>query len=346
MPKKSGKKKGGKGKEPAVKEMTIEEFRGKLKDGFKADAISDLEQRIFLGFIDSEVETREKDSEPLKVLLAGNISSSAIASFCKSLCQARKENFKMVNVVCFSNANVGEEGTKAIAKVVEQVDSLNRLELLGCRVPSVACIPLGLAIERNSKTSSSLRKLNLSYNKIGTAGLTQLVTGFTSNKAMEELILSYCDLDSTSGLALMKLIKGCPSLKKLDLTGNRLGARGLQFISQAIINCGSGLEELKFSLNCVGEEDLEHSILVSSMDDLAELLRKSSLSILDLSGNCFPEEFGECLFTAYEEGKVAQFSIPHNWKNAELYKSFQKIRDKRGGKKKKKGKGGKKKKKK
>ena len=49
-----------------------------------------------------------------EVLLSGNISSSAVASFCESLCQARKEHFKMVNVICFSNANIGEEGTKAI----------------------------------------------------------------------------------------------------------------------------------------------------------------------------------------------------------------------------------------
>lgn len=324
MPKKKGKK-GGKNKgkkKDDVQQLTVEEFRGALNDEFKASGVSEEERKVFLSFIDEEMERERQDSDPLNFCLPGNdLTPLGIKTFCDTLTK-KKEVFKLVRVICISHAKIGAEGTKALATCIKTLESLSRVELIGCQIPPHVCGELGASIN----SSSGLRKLNLSYNKLGTDGLQNLVESLNSNK-MVELKLSYCGLNDSAkcGELLSKLVKSCQSLKILDLAGNRLGARGLHYTCRAILDSGSGLESLKFCLNGVGEGDQSDTNLEMGMDTLVEVLEKSSLNELDMNGNCLPEEFAESLLAALEvgqsRGKVSKFSAPSHW-NKEISKKF------------------------
>lgn len=49
-------------------------------------------------------------------------------------------------------------------------------------------------------------KLNLSYNKFGTAGLGELAKGLAENPTIEQLTLNYCEIDENGAQYLQEIL--------------------------------------------------------------------------------------------------------------------------------------------
>jgi len=343
MPKK-GKGKGKKQKAPEEKGLSVEEFKDILRKTFKEHEVIDAAQKFFLRYIENELETREKETDPLKFFICDPaVTSKSVVAFSKALCHAHTLKFNLVNVICFFNCELNEAAAEALSKCVSSVSTINRLEIRHGFLNPSCCQHLGKALEKNARTFKSLKLLNLSHNNLKVAGLEALTKSYDLNQGLEKLFLENCALQKESGKYLSKIITNSPNLQVFSVNSNNLQAQGLRSVCEALQNSNSKLEILNFGLNKIGEATDDKETTRESLYDLCSVMQNlTTLHTVELQGNSFSEEFGELLKTTYEQSKVVKLTIPHNWTNTALYKDFAKLAEKKG-KKKKKGKGKKKK---
>ncbi|XP_077080877.1 NACHT, LRR and PYD domains-containing protein 12-like isoform X6 [Siphateles boraxobius] len=150
---------------------------------------------------------------------------------------------------------------------------LEILRLWKCGVTDEGCVALASALRSNP---SHLRKLNLTENKLGNSGVKLLSDGLKDPHCKLEILrLIKCGVTDEGCAALASALRSNPShLRKLDLSINKLGNRGVMLLSD-------GLNELEI----LGLRDC--GVTDEGCADLASALRSnpSHLRKLDLSRN-------------------------------------------------------------
>eukprot|EP01028_Stygiella_incarcerata_P004576 TRINITY_DN2007_c1_g2_i5.p1 TRINITY_DN2007_c1_g2~~TRINITY_DN2007_c1_g2_i5.p1 ORF type:complete len:573 (-),score=126.82 TRINITY_DN2007_c1_g2_i5:169-1887(-) len=172
------------------------------------------------------------------------------------------------------NDEFGDEGWIRIAKALETNTSLKILDLSYCKIGSAVAIGISQMLEKNS----SLVNLDLSWNdRIGDEGLSQIAKVLETNTSLKALELSWCRIGSAASIRIAQMLKKNSFLLILDLSWNRdIEDKGWSRIAEALENNNS-LKTLEICGCTIG---LAASIRIAQM-----LEKNSRLLNLDISGN-------------------------------------------------------------
>ncbi|KAK2887711.1 hypothetical protein Q8A67_015939 [Cirrhinus molitorella] len=196
---------------------------------------------------------------------------------CAALTSALKSNPSHLRELDLSGNKVGVSGVNLLSDLLKDPHcKLERLWLGKCGVTDEGCAALASALRSNP---SHLRELDLSLNKLGDSGLNLLSDGMKDHCRLETLRLSDCGVMDEGCAALASALRSNPShLRELDLSLNKLGASGLNLLSDLLKDPHCKLKILRLSYCGVTDEGCAA---------LASVLRSnpSHLRELDLSGN-------------------------------------------------------------
>ncbi|MED6295375.1 hypothetical protein CHARACLAT_031204, partial [Characodon lateralis] len=132
----------------------------------------------------------------------------------------------------------------ALLRLLPVVKASNRALLSGCNLSGRSCEALSSVL---SCTSSSLRELDLSNNKLEDLGVKLLSVGLENpNCNLESLSLTGCLAMEEGCASLAKALSSNPShLKELDLSYNHPGDSGMMFLFSRVEDPHCRLEMLR-----------------------------------------------------------------------------------------------------
>jgi hypothetical protein len=147
----------------------------------------------------------------------------------------------------------GDEGVRAIVDWLITNSTVQMLELLENKVTPLGCDFISRVLSPQSP--SAITVLKLDHNDIGSEGMMNLSKGLTMNKNLEELSLTYCNIDAEGAVPLFEILIYTKSgLKRLNLTGNHLRDEGIIKLLRGV-SAAKVLEEFHIADNQFGDED-------------------------------------------------------------------------------------------
>ncbi|XP_039540929.1 NACHT, LRR and PYD domains-containing protein 3-like isoform X2 [Pimephales promelas] len=188
------------------------------------------------------------------------------------------QEFDLRSLIGYSNDLVTQNtADEVLQKLTPVVTATRSAFLRDCGVTGEGCAALASALRSNP---SQLRKLDLSFDKLGDSGVKLLSAGLENPLCkLEKLWLDECGVTDEGCVALASALRSNPShLRKLDLSHNKLGDSGVKLLSAVLENPHCKLETLRLrKCGVTGEGCVA----------LASALRSnpSHLSELDLSFN-------------------------------------------------------------
>lgn len=248
-------------------------------------------------------------------------------------CLKRDHQITMLNLECNC---FGDKGIAILAEALQMgKGSIKNLKLGSSGITDQGLKDLAEAIKRGKL---EIQELSIDHNKITHVGLEQLVEALLQVKTIEKLDLSFNQIDAQGLQSLTQLVNGAPSLrglnvnsnqiqdspdfqafaqgvasslslKKIELSANKLDDQAVTKMAQAWLDCGSGctIEMLDLSSNQIGDVGAqklavwlqnqtslkvlslhENHIAVSGVTALAEAVsQNTSLQTLSLHWNDF-----------------------------------------------------------
>ncbi|CAM9481373.1 unnamed protein product, partial [Chrysoparadoxa australica] len=143
------------------------------------------------------------------------------------------ERNKSITVLDFSNNTIGgvyekiqnsgtTTGGAAIAQALNLNTTLRKLDLSWNRLGRDSGVLLGKALT----TNNSLEWLSIAYNAIGNKGAQEIGTALLTNHGLRHLDLSYNDVTPKGAMVLAQALERNGSLTMLALEGNNIGFNG------------------------------------------------------------------------------------------------------------------------
>ncbi|XP_059188955.1 NACHT, LRR and PYD domains-containing protein 12 [Centropristis striata] len=180
-----------------------------------------------------------------------------------------------------SNSRLGDEKFKILCAGLKDC-KLRTLNLLTCRLTEAGCEDLVSVL---TSATSQLCLLDIRFSQIGDQGLVKLCKALHSPHCkLQELLTQGCDLTAASMEALSAAVcSGQSELRKVDLTRNTIGDRGVEALCKALQHPLCKLQSLNF-FDC--------ELTAACCPHLMEALMSEhcSLSELDLSVNELGQE--------------------------------------------------------
>ncbi|XP_036433756.1 NACHT, LRR and PYD domains-containing protein 3-like isoform X4 [Colossoma macropomum] len=209
-----------------------------------------------------------------KLKLCGcNLTEESFAAL-SSVLNSNSSSLRELNL---SNNKLQDSGVELLSVgFKDPYCKLEKLELCNCNLTEESCATLSSALCSNS----SLRSLNLSYNKLQDSGVKLLSVGLKNPHCkLEKLELYNCSITEEGCAALASALKSNLShLKELNLNYNKPGESGVKLLCDLLKDPHCNLEKLQLC-NCNLTE--ESCAALSS----ALRLNSSSLRELNLSNN-------------------------------------------------------------
>uniref|UniRef100_A0A8C1SXY7 Uncharacterized protein n=1 Tax=Cyprinus carpio TaxID=7962 RepID=A0A8C1SXY7_CYPCA len=202
---------------------------------------------------------------------------------CAALASALKSNPSHLRELDLSGNKLGVSGVKLLSDGLKDPHcKLETLWLRDCGVTDEGCAALASALRSNP---SHLRELNLSGNKLGTSGEKLLYDLLKDPRCkLEKLWLRDCGVTDEGCAALTSALRSNPShLRYLDLSGNKLGASGVNLLSDGLKDPRCKLEILWLS-SC-GVTDEGCAALASALRSNPSHLRQLDLTVNKLGAS-------------------------------------------------------------
>ncbi|XP_053490968.1 uncharacterized protein LOC128613856 [Ictalurus furcatus] len=202
------------------------------------------------------------------------------------------------------NLSKYDPSDECLLRLLPVVKASRKAELRVCNLTEESCRVLSSVLSLNS---SSLRELDLSYNKLQDSGVKLLSAGLENpHCTLETLSLSKCNLTEESCRVLsLVLSSNSSSLRELDLSYNKLQNSGVKLLSAGLENPQCTLEILRIC-GCKLTED-SCRILSSVLSSNSSRLRE-----LDLSNNKL-QDSGVKLFSAGLQNPHCTLEILRMW---------------------------------
>ena len=201
-----------------------------------------------------------------------NISSIEVLDLQECQLNATTGNF--IASVVFSNKRLKylylqnndiANGMERIVKALQEIRSLNLLDLGNNNIPKEVCKELSLAINSNDY----LEKLRLQGNKLYSSAIT-ILQSLSNISSIEVLDLQGCQLNATTGDFIASVILSNKRLKCLNLQNNNI-ANGIEHIAKALQKIKS-LKLLDLGNNAIPKEVCkELSLAINSNVHLEKL---------------------------------------------------------------------------
>ncbi|XP_069580446.1 NACHT, LRR and PYD domains-containing protein 12 [Brachyistius frenatus] len=179
------------------------------------------------------------------------------------------------------NSHLGDKKFKILCPGLKDC-KLHNLNLLVCRLTEASCEDLVSVL---TSDNSQLCLLQLSFNQIGNQGFMKLCKALHSPHCkLQELLIQGCDLTTASMEVFSAALRsGQSQLRKVNLTRNEIGDRGVEALCKSLQHPLCKLQNLKlFASELTG----------ACCSHLKEALMSEhcSLSVLDLSVNDLGQE--------------------------------------------------------
>lgn len=195
-------------------------------------------------FMDDEVEDIDK------IHIWEEIGWEGVKALMISLKQIDYQHTKSLRLW---KTDCGDEGVRSIVDWLQNNSTVQMLELLENKITDLGCDFISRILVPSSPSAITILKLD--HNDIGSAGMIHLAKGLTMNKNLEELSLTYCNIDAGGARALFEILIYTKSgLKRLHLTGNHLRNEGIKQLLRGVA-AAKVLEEFHIADNQFGEEE-------------------------------------------------------------------------------------------
>jgi len=241
-------------------------------------------------------------------------SASASASASCAADQAAPRSLIQLETLVAGRNRLENIGATALGHALQHVTSITRLEIPqnGIQPPGIVALCAGLAknpslqvLNLNDNTIKTdgahalaaallslphLRKLNLGDCMLGSEGVRIIAKALANSSAgatteLEELDLSYCDIDDDAARAVAKAVRQQPRLVRLELNGNLIKTDGLTAISDAIKSLGKDdvLGSMSENENSDDDGDDDDDDDNDGDDDDDEDVKKATSKMAELS---------------------------------------------------------------
>jgi hypothetical protein len=223
--------------------------------------------------ISSLVDLVESQSHLTQLGLSNNptLGSSGICILMKSTLFAERSQPSLVTGLYLSSCDAKADGAAAVSEhLASPFSNVIRCGFNFNQCGDAGAIHFSRALQAPSR--NILRVLGLTGNEITDVGAEALAEALLASQAapLHRLFVGDNAITDRGCLALVTLIRRCPTLKRLGLAGNRIGVEGLTAVAEAAEN-SSTLERV-----CVyGNPGLENEELKS------RLLRATNINIYD-----------------------------------------------------------------
>lgn len=219
------------------------------------------------------------------------------------------------------NTQLNDLGLKALAEHFEKY-GLKSIDLSSNKVTSASMEDLGKGIAANQTLTEislenneiddagvvallaniglkpTLNKINLNGNKISAGGAAAFAEHLSSPEhSLPELQLARNQLDDAACDSLAQLLSSNPTIIHVDLSGNKIGNRGVASLVQALTSPNCAVATLDLSNNEIGIDgalaisnllNVNKSILSVNLSNNKHILGTSSLATLFKEGFNFP----------------------------------------------------------
>ena len=234
---------------------------------------------------------------------ANSITSTGAVHLFRSL----EHNTSLEKLDLSGNSQLAEGDSEAVGCAIERMLSVNRtlkvLKLSHCGIDTAVATRVAAGLTHNASlvelisgvdihsrnnitsegwvhlfkalcSNTSLKKLNVSHNKLGVKGSVALAEMLSCNRSLTELNVSKCDSPEAGFTELARGLLHNTSLKKLEISHNKLGMKGSVALAE-MLSCNRSLTELNVSKCDIPEAGLR---------EIARgLLQNTSLQKLDIS---------------------------------------------------------------
>ncbi|KAH3732999.1 Protein NLRC3 [Pelomyxa schiedti] len=233
-----------------------------------------------------------------KTVMYLKLSDNFIDSSGLTLAKALRRN-KTITHISLDGTGIGVLWSDSIGETLQVNTSILEINLAKTKISDAGVLPIALAL----KSSTSLTALNLSENQISSTGAMAIAEALQVNSSLKELDLSMNKVSDLGANAFAKALRRNRSLTTINLNQTQIPDSGAQSIAEALKN-NSTLTKVNLNDNHFGDLGkcaiaaalaLNTSVTYppchlgergnSGASMVADILRTSSLSELDLSNN-------------------------------------------------------------
>lgn len=134
--------------------------------------------------------------------------------------------YKHAKIIRLCRTNCEDEGVRNVCNYIAINENVALLDLMSNLISPLGCEFLSKLMAPEAKRG--IIHLKLDHNSIGSEGIQKLAVGLCRNKVLQNLSLTYCDIDETGARALFDiLIFQLSNLEEINLSGNRLRNDGV-----------------------------------------------------------------------------------------------------------------------
>ncbi|XP_069461369.1 NACHT, LRR and PYD domains-containing protein 3-like isoform X2 [Ambystoma mexicanum] len=190
-------------------------------------------------------------------------------SCCAALSSVLKQNHSFMELNLRWN-ELGDSGMADLCKGLKDPScKIHKLWLVECSLTGSCCAALSSVLKQNQ----SLMELDLSWNKLGDSGVTELCEGLKDPGCkMQKLGLAWCEITGSCCADLSSVLKQNQSLTELDLSDNILKDSGVTELCEGLKYPGCKIQKLRLdSCNLTGSCCAALSSALKQNQSLTEL---------------------------------------------------------------------------